>query len=150
MNNSNEIIKAEIDSIIEDILTMYEDSGKKTSGQFGDGLEAVYSNNGNTVQLFGYGYLAGRKAGKMPPVKAIETWVINKGLAASANASGLAWAIAKKIAKEGTNKENHLPIYEQVLTPQRIDEIIEKVSQFNVTYFVDEITAEFKKLTNNI
>jgi len=150
MNNSNEIIKAEIDSIIEDILTMYEDSGKRTSGQFGEGLQAVYSNNGNTVQLFGYGYLAGRKAGKMPPVKAIETWVINKGLAASANASGLAWAIAKKISKEGTKKENHLPIYDRVITPQRIDEIIKKVSQFNVDLFINEITAEFKKLTSNI
>ena len=150
MSNSQEIIKSEIDSLIEDILEVYEQSGKKTSGQFGEGLEAVYSNNGYNVALFGYGYLMGRKAGKMPPVQAIKEWVINKGISDSVNASGLAWAIAKKIAKEGTNKENHLPIYDKVITPQRIDEIIEKVSQFNVSLFVDDITIELQKLTKNL
>lgn len=39
----------------------------------------------------------GRKGGKMPPVQAIETWAVKKGLG-----TGVAWAIAKKIEKEGT------------------------------------------------
>lgn len=40
----------------------------------------------------------GRKQGKMPPVQAIEAWTLKAGLGKEA-----AWAIAKKIAKEGTD-----------------------------------------------
>jgi len=40
----------------------------------------------------------GRAGGKMPPVQAIRIWAKKRGLGEQAG-----WAIAKKIAKEGTN-----------------------------------------------
>jgi hypothetical protein len=47
--------------------------------------------------------------------------------------------IARKIGKEGTNKQNHLAIYDQVITPARIDDILGKINKINVTAFIDEV-----------
>ncbi|MDP2686440.1 MAG: hypothetical protein Q8O62_04410 [Aequorivita sp.] len=149
--DSNVIIKQEIETILEDIRLLYLKSGKKTSGQFEQGLKATYSNNKAVIN--GYQYLAGRRAGKMPPIENIKQWIIQKGLKPikdNISISGLAWAIAKKIAKEGTKKENNLKIYETVVTPKRIDDVIKKVSQFNVQLFVNELTTSLNLLTKNI
>jgi Trp operon repressor len=150
MNSSNNILKIEIDKVLDDILNAYEQSGKKTSGQFEEGLDAQY--NGDKVELFGYAYLAGRPKGKMPPVEAIEKWVQLKGITAlekNMTTSSLAWAIAKKIAREGTADESHLPIYEMILTPERIDDIIQKVSEFHAQLFVEEITTRLIAISQN-
>lgn len=151
MMSDIEIIKEEIDSILEDIRDLYESSGKKVSGSFGEGLEAVYTHNSGTIR--GFVYLAGRKAGKMPPVKNILAWVKARGLKSfrrNKSASSIAWAIAKKIKKEGTNRESAMKIYEQVITPQRIDSIIERVSRLNVNRIITELTAEIKILAKNV
>lgn len=53
----------------------------------------------------GYSNIAletGRKGGKMPPVEALKLWSIKKGLGENA-----AYAIAKKIAREGTDLYKH-------------------------------------------
>lgn len=149
--DNNEIIKVEIEAILSDIKKLYNASGKKTSGQFEEGLEGIYGTN--TATIMGYPYLAGRVAGKMPPIEGIKQWVIKKGLTPigdNLSITGLAWAIAKKIAKEGTNKSSNLKIYEQVITPKRIDDIIKRVSDFNVNRFVNEVTGQLQLLTKNI
>jgi hypothetical protein len=56
--------------------------------------------------------------------------------------------IARKIGKEGTNKQNHLAIYDQVITP-RIDDILGKINKINVTAFIDEVNIMITKLTIN-
>lgn len=146
MSNSDEIIKEEIEKVLEEIKELYEKSGKKTTGKFAKDLKSTYSPNKATIE--GHVYLAGRLAGRMPPVKELEKWVVAKGIASanSKRARGIAWAISKKIAERGTNKDNHLDPYKTVLTPQRIDSIIQKVSQFNIGLFVDTIQTELKIL----
>jgi len=151
MINSDEIIKQEIEILLDEIKLEYNQIGKRTSGLFEEGLEAIYSPN--KAVIMGYPYLAGRKAGKMPPIQAIKKWIEQKGIQPikdNITTTSLAWAIAKKIAREGTNKENHLKIYEKVITPQRIDEIIKKVSVFNVTQFTNELTASLNLLVKDI
>lgn len=148
---NDEIIKEEIEAILSDIRELYESSGKKASGEFAKGLEAVYSPNSGTIR--GFLYLAGRKAGKMPPVAAILRWVKKrgiKGLRKKQSANSLAWAIAKKIAKEGTKQENALKIYEKVITPERINRIIDRVSKLNVNRIITEIRAEIEILARNV
>jgi hypothetical protein len=63
--------------------------------------------------------------------------------------STLAFLIARKIGKEGTNKQNHLAIYDQVITPARIDDILGKINKINVTAFIDEVNIMITKLTIN-
>ncbi len=144
MFNSNEILKEEIDSVLADIRALYEASGKRVTGRFSEDLKATYTPNKAVIE--GQVYTAGRAAGEMPPIQNIIEWVEAKNIAAAASkeASSIAWAIAKKIAREGTNKENARDFYTEVLTPQRIDSIILKVSQFHVTQFIESITTELK------
>lgn len=155
MFNNDPIIKSEIDSLVADLIDAYEKSGKKVSGAWGEGLEAIYSPN--KAQLYGYEYLAGRKETKKGHeegtpylVESILKWIKARGITPreeNMTTTSLAWAIATKIHQEGTNKTYHLNIYEQVITPQRIQSIIDKVSQFNVGMFVNDITVEFNKLS---
>lgn len=140
---TDDILKAEISSIMNDIVALYEQSGKKVTEEFARGLSAGYKHNEATIR--GYVYLAGRPAGKMPPVAAILEWVKNRGLKPrSGTVRNLAYAIAKKIGEEGTRKESVMKIYEQVITDARINEIVEKVSILNVNRIVDEIRIELE------
>lgn len=147
----DEIIKEEIDAILSDIKALYKESGKKASGEFEKGLEAIYEPNKGTIR--GFVYLAGRKAGKMPPVAAIRKWLKIRGIRSirkNQSVNSLAWAIAKKIAREGTKQENALKIYEKVITPQRINKIIDRIAKLNVNRIITEIRAELEVLAKNV
>jgi hypothetical protein len=151
VSEDDKIIREEIDAILSDIRKFYEASGKKASGEFGKGLEAIYEPNKGTIR--GFVYLAGRKAGKMPPVGAILNWLKIRGIRSvrkNQSVRSLAWAIAKKIAKEGTKQENALKIYEEVITPQRINKIIDRVAKLNVNRIITEIRAELEVLAKNV
>jgi hypothetical protein len=149
--SDQEIIREEIESIVADIKELYNNSGKRASGQFEKELEVVYSPNKAVIR--GVVYLAGRKAGKMPPVQRIIEWVKLRGIKAiekNVSQKSLAWAIAKKIAKSGTNRENALNIYEKVITPQRINRIIDRVAELNVNRLITEIRAELEILARGV
>jgi hypothetical protein len=155
---NDEIIKEEIDAILEDILTVYEQSGRKVSGQFEEGLEAVYSHNSATIK--GFVYLAGRgktkkkgKAGEPTLQEQILKWIKARGITAiedNVSQSSLAYLIARKIHKEGTNRSEWLRIYEQVITPERIDGIISRISELNLNRLITEINAELEVLAKNV
>lgn len=148
--DNDAIIKQEMEALKADIIEAYNASGKRTSGEFENGLEIRYEPNKAT--LSGYVYLAGRIKGKQPPIEAIEKWIIQKGITpieSKMKISTLAYLIARKIGEKGTNKENHLLVYDQVITPQRIDSILEKINKINVNAFTNEISALITKLVDN-
>ena len=169
MQTNDEIIKEEINSILQDIIKAYESSGKKVSGQFAEGLEAVYEPNKGTIR--GFVYLAGRgktkkkgKPGEPTVLEQIKVWVKKKGIvqqviseakpktikAKNNLINSLAYAITKKIHEQGTNSENWLRIYEEVITPERIDSIIERISQLNVNKLITEVRAELEIIAKNV
>ncbi len=158
MQTNDEIIHAEIESILNDITALYIKEGKKVTGQFADGLSAEYLPNEATIK--GYTYLAGRgptkkagKAGEPTLQEQILKWIKAKGIKGKKDdikASSLAFLIARKIHKEGTNSDFWLKIYEQVITPQRIDSIIEKVAELNVNKIINTVTAELEILAKNV
>ncbi len=146
---TDEILKEELEQLREDILQVYNSSGKRTTGEFERGLETLYQPNQGF--LFGYEYLGGRRAGKMPPLEAIEKWIRAKGLKPLENKlsiSSMAFLIARKIGRKGTKKENNLPIYSQVITPERIQEILDKIEQINVGQFIKDVEAMIEKSFN--
>lgn len=155
---TDEVIQEEIGLILEDIIQVYESSGRRASGQFAEGLEAIYEPNKATIR--GYVYLAGRgktkkrgKAGEPTLREAIEKWLKVKGITSIDNnisQSSLAYLIARKIHQEGTRREEWLRIYEQVITPQRIDSIIDRVSELNVNRIITEINAQLEILAKNV
>lgn len=159
--NNKEIMEIEMESLMDDILKVYNQSGKRVTGQFEKDLNTEYTVNGSDIkaELFGNATLGGRGATKKGHqsgtkylVERIKEWIEQKGIVArdGLTVSSLAWAISSKIHKSGTNKDYHIDIYDTVLTAQRIDDIIKKVSRFNAGAFVNDITVELKKLTKGI
>lgn len=151
MLTNDEIIRIEMEAIKADLINAYNTSGKRTTGEFERGLEVTYSTNSAT--LSGYAYLAGRAAGKQPATAPIEKWLNAKGITpidSKMKISSLAYLIARKIGKEGTKKESHLAIYDLVITPERIQLIMDKITQLNVSLFVNEINITIQKLVSNI
>ena len=82
----------------------------------------------------------GRRPGKMPPVESIKEWVEAKGFSFPMvtstgkkikNSTGLSWAIAIKISKEGSalfKAGGHSGVISDVLTDQRLDNFVEVFS----------------------
>lgn len=154
---NDEIIREEIELLLEDIRKAYYASGKKVSGQFLEGLEAEYSKNSATIK--GYVYMAGRgktknkgKAGEPTLKEQIEKWIVQKGIIIEEGltVSSLAYLIARKIHREGTKREGWYKIYEEVITPARIDQIRQRVATFNVNRIITEITAELEILAKDV
>jgi hypothetical protein len=146
---NQQILQEEMESLKNDILAIYNRSGKRTTGEFERGLEVEY--NSNSATLKGYEYLGGRRPGKQPPIQAIENWINTKGInpiEANMKVSSLAFLIARKIAKEGTRKESNLAIYSQVVTPERIDKILERINQLNANAFIQEVVGTITKAFN--
>lgn len=155
---NDEIIKEEIDSILEDIIALYKSSGRKASGQFEEGLEVVYEPNKATIK--GFVYLAGRgktkkkgKAGEPTVQQQILKWLKIKGIKsvrADISQKSLAYLIARKIHREGTKRSEWLKIYEEVITDERINSIIDRVAELNVNRIVTLIDIELEILAKNV
>jgi len=149
-DENEKLLKEEMEVIKDDLIKAYEASGKKTTGEFANGLETLYQPN--KAILFGYEYLGGRRAGKMPPIQAIEDWIKAKGIKPiedKMSTSTLAYLIARKISLEGTKKENNLAIYSQVITPERIQSIMDKISNLNANAFITDVTGTITKAFNS-
>lgn len=155
---TDEVIKEEIDAILSDILTVYEQSGRKASGQFAEGLEAVYSPFKATIK--GFVYLAGRgktkkkgKSGEPTVQQQILKWLKVRGIRPieeGMKLKSLAFLIARKIHEKGTNRSDWLKIYEEVITPERINSIIDRISELNVNRIITQINAELEVLAKNV
>lgn len=146
---NDKILKEEMEALRQEILLLYNASGKKTTGEFEKGLEIKYQPKEAT--LYGYEYLAGRRAGKQPPIKAIEDWIQAKGInpiEKEMTTSTLAFLIARKIAEKGTDPARHLKVYSQVITPARIDEILERISNLNANSFIEQVVGLITKTFN--
>jgi len=148
-DENQQLLEKEMNLLRDEILEVYNASGKRTTGEFEQGLKIEFG--ANLAILKGYEYLGGRRAGKMPPLDVIQRWIEAKGIKPienKINVSTLAYLIARKIAREGTNKENNLAIYSMVITPNRIDQILEKIQILNANAFVQEVTALIKTSFN--
>ena len=95
-----------LNKIKTDIEANIDASGVSATGKSRNSLRIVeYDNGVKLVSSFKYFAVleAGRRPGKMPPTKPIEEWIYARGLQKETDAKtrGFAFAIAKKIGKEG-------------------------------------------------
>lgn len=145
------ILKEEFDLIKADLIKRYNEKGMRASGNWANTLEVQVK--GISAQLIGEKYSEqlefGRKAGKQPPSKAIEQWIRDKGLASriegKISISSLAFLIARKIAREGWKRESYggVELISEVVTPERIQAIIDRVSAEYIPAFEKEIKLMF-------
>lgn len=151
---SSKILSREFENLKKDLIIAYDAKGMRASGKFADTLEVQVT--GLTAKLFGEDYSqqleTGRKAGRFPPINAIEQWIKDKGIAnriqGEISISSLAFLIARKIARNGWKREEHggVELISEVVTDQRIQNIIDEVGAEQALIYSTEII----KLVNEI
>ena len=143
------VLKIEFDKLKADLIAKHQELGMEASGDWIKSIEvdatqtkAILYGNSYTEQL-----VNGRAPGKFPPIDAISKWIIDKDLPLiDITVSSLAFLIARKIAREGTEyfKQGGTDLIEAVITPERIQSILDKVSEFQINEFVSDITGVFQ------
>lgn len=150
-----QIIQEELESIRQELIQRHHQLNMKASGQWADSLRVQV--NGTKGKLIGKDYTyymqIGRRPGRMPPLEAIEQWIINKGLKPiedKIKTSSLAFLIARKIKEEGTKyyQQGGTDLIDSVVTPQRIQKIIDRVGQLKVVELKSQILEIVQKIKN--
>lgn len=151
-----EILEEEFESLKNDLIQRHNDLGMKASGLWESELEITIeqSDGRMTARLSGIGYteqlVYGRKPGKFPPIKAIEQWILDKGINLENNikASSLAFLIARKIAKEGTKyfRDGGTDLIQSVITPERIQAIISRVREIDVVTMTNGLIQQLRQV----
>lgn len=152
METVQQILTTEFEALKNDLIAAYDAKGMRSSGEWPASLQVEVS--GNKATLTGNNYTEqleyGRRPGKQPPSEAIERWIIDKGIAATIQGnisiSSLAYLIARKIAREGWNRAQRggVDLISEVVTPERIQSIIDKVSDIYVLEFTNDFIEQLK------
>ncbi|MCT4665622.1 MAG: hypothetical protein N4A45_10350 [Flavobacteriales bacterium] len=143
------ILKNEFETLRVDLIQKHDELKMRASGRWAKGLEVEVQRDSAT--LWGLDYtnklIHGQAPGIMPSPKKIEQWMKDKGIQAR-NPSMLAYIIAKKIEREGTRyfRKGGTDLVDSVITPQRIQQILDKVSHANVDEFVHLSKQIFKEI----
>jgi len=150
---TTELLAIEFEALKNELIAKYREKGMKASGDWEDSLEVVVTEN--KAQIIGDDYSqqleAGRGSGKQPPTAVIEQWIKDKGIASriegKISISSLAFLIARKIGREGWNRSQYggVELINEVITPERIQQIIEKLSDVYVIDFTNDIINYLKQ-----
>ena len=151
---TQQILNREFNLIKEDLIKKHVELGMKSSGEWINSLE-VFSTN-ERGKITGKEYtnqlVRGRKPGKFPPIDAIKNWIVDKGIVnkikGDITVSSLAFLIARKIAREGTNyfQQGGTDLVDAVITEQRIQSIIDMVGNELTITLVSKIENDFKQI----
>ena len=156
MSIISDYLDNEFELLKNEVISKYDEKGMRASGDFAESLETSIEETsiGYTARLFGNDYAYqlenGRNAGKQPPSEVIEKWIYDKGIASqiegNISVSSLAFLIARKIGREGWNRENYggVNLISEVITSERIQKIIDRVGEVFTIQFSDKIINEFK------
>ena len=151
---SSQVLSKQFELLKDDLIKAYDAKGMRASGKFADTLEVKVQ--GLTAQLWGEDYSqqleTGRKAGRFPPIDAIEQWIKDKGIAnriqGEISISSLAFLIARKIARNGWKREEYggVELISSVVTDERIQKIIDEVGAEQALIYTTDIINLTKEL----
>jgi hypothetical protein len=146
-----QIPDAKFEEILNDVIRLYlipkhKALGMEATGEWINSLET----KGNTIRGRKYTeqLVNGRAAGKAPPIAPLETWVNAKFGITGKQATSFAFAISKKIAKEGTSwkQKGGSDLLEVLETKEVLDFINSKLAR----YFQAEITLQIQRQLQTI
>jgi hypothetical protein len=141
-----QILEEELEDLRLELIAAYDAKGMRASGKWADSLEVLTQDENG--RLLGLDYTQqledGRSAGGFPPVDQIEQWIEDKGILAidaDITIKQLAFLIARKIAREGWNRENYggVDLVSEVVTPQRVQKIIDKIVGVSIIDITSEV-----------
>lgn len=137
---------AKIEEILNDVIRLYlipkhNELGMKATGEWVNSLEV----NGNTIRGRKYTeqLVYGRRPGNAPPITPLENWVKAKFGISGKDATSFAFAISKKIAREGTTW--HQKGGSDLLEVLETQEVLNYINSKIAVYFQTEITLQIQR-----
>jgi len=141
-----QIPENKIEEILNEVIRLYlipkhKALGMETTGEWINSLEV----NGNTIRGRKYTeqLVYGRKPGNAPPITPLENWVKAKFGISGREATSFAFAISKKIAKEGTTW--HQKGGSDLLEVLETSEVLNYINSKIAVYFQTEITLQIQR-----
>lgn len=137
---------AKFEEILNEVIRLFlipkhKELGMEATGEWINSLES----KGNTIRGRKYTeqLVYGRSAGKAPPITPLEKWVTAKFGITGKEATSFAFAISKKIAKEGTSwkQKGGSDLLEVLETRAVMDFINSKLA----AYFQVEISLQIQR-----
>lgn len=135
-----------LESIAEQYCNMLikklKQNGSVASGNLINNIygQVIETHDGYSININAPEYLIyvdkGRARGTMPPVAPIEKWVNVKGIASGAEATSIAWAVAKKIEKRGIPSTNVISKTNDEFGLAEINTLITKNLNTNVSRYI--------------
>ena len=130
--------------------------GMKASGRWIESIETKATPKSGTILgedytewlVKGRGPTTGGNKGGPTLVERIKDWINDKGVRArDISRNSLAFLIARKIHREGTEyfKQGGTDLIDAVITPQRIQRIIDRVGNQMMLVLVELISRKFKE-----
>lgn len=131
------------------LIPRFKELGMNATGNWINALEPRVENGNGAIYGFDYTYWLqnGRAPGAMPPVSALIPWVSAKLGKGGREGVSIAWAVAKKIQKEGTN---YYPEGTDLLDVLSSKEVIDYVyGKFGEAFRVEINKLLIKQLNDN-
>jgi len=146
--SQSQLLATEFEALKNELIAKYDELGMRASGRWAGSLSVKVSDKGAEILHEDYGEQLenGRKPGKQPPSEAIEQWLKDKGIAnrleKNMTISSLAFLIARKIGREGWNRNINAGtnLISSVVTPERIQQIIDKIGESQLNDFTLKIS----------
>lgn len=132
------------------LIQKYDELGMRATGEWAEGLEARTHTNGG--EIWGMPYteqlVFGREPGKRPPIAPLEKWVSAKFGMSGRQATSMAFAVANKIAKEGTTwyQQGGSDLLEVLDDPSVVDTFYHEIGSYLTVQVTDELTRSLKEL----
>lgn len=145
-----EVILKGLNKVIDILIKKYDDLGLRASGQWADNLEATIQDGKGIILGLDYTeqLVHGRPPGKHPKIKPLIQWVEDKlGITGELGIS-TAFAVASKIAQEGTEiyKNGGTDLLEVLDYPETMAAFTSAISEYMAEELQKEIFNEFKNL----
>jgi len=131
------------------LIPKFVSLGMNATGAWINALEPRIENGNGAIYGFDYTYFLanGRKPGKAPPIAPLISWVNAKFGIGGAEARGIAFAIAQKIKKEGTD---YYPEGTDLLEVLNSKEVLDYIySQYGTAINVELNKILIKQLNDN-
>ena len=137
-----------------DLVKKYNDLELRASGRWEKSLrhELKITENGYELIQYGEHYTYqlenGRRAGKFPPIQAIDEWVKQKGIVATdIPQKSLIYLISRKIAQTGIqvpNDYNTGGLISDVFTKKRVDLLIDSIKNTKLREMKSDVLNSIK------
>lgn len=144
------IVRNALEKAIDVLIAKYRSLGMESTGDWSRELDAVVGINAG--EIWGAHYteqlVFGREPGKRPPISPLERWASAKFGVSGREATSMAFAVATKIAKEGTGwyQKGGSDLLEVLDDPQVVDTFYSEIGSYLRVMVVEDLQRDLQTL----